>query len=205
MPVRVFTQQEKEALRAKMLDAGFPLLKEYGMTHTSISKITKTASIGVSTFYNFWKTKEEYMTDLISYHREKMIPLLIDSEVLSGKRKLRRNEVKSFFLMLVDENVSIYPHMTLEDEYKLIKSSESFTPDLEKEAVITMKVAQLCEHARKELNIGLIANLTKLLAITAESRAQLHEVAYQETLDAIVEKILDLIFDEGEKRSNAME
>ena len=76
MPVRVFTKEEKEELRSKMLEAGFPLLKEYGMTHT--------------------------------------------------------------------------------------------------------------------------ANLTKLLAITAESKAQLHEVAYSETLDVIVEKILDLIFEEGE-------
>ena len=198
MPVRVFTQQEKEELRARMLDAGFPLLKEYGMTHTSISRITKAASIGVSTFYNFWKTKEEYMTDLIHYHRSKMLLLLIDKDVLSGKRKFRRDEAKRFFLTLVDKDVSIYPHMTLEDEYKLINSSESFIPDLEKETIITKKVADYCEHARADLDVGLIANLTKLLAITAESRPQLHEVAYQDTLNVIVEKILDLIFEECE-------
>ena len=127
-----------------------------------------------------------------------MLPQIIDQDVLSGKRKLRRDEVKNLFLMLVDENVSIYPHMTLEDEYKLIKSSESFIPDLEKETIITKKVADYCKHTRADLDVGLIANLTKLLAITAESRAQLHEVAYQETLNVIVEKILDLIFEEGE-------
>lgn len=71
MPIRVFSQEEREEIRVKMLDAGFPLLKEYGMTHTSISKITKAAGIGVSTFYNFWKTKEAYMTELISYYRKK--------------------------------------------------------------------------------------------------------------------------------------
>ncbi len=49
------------------------------------------------------------------------------------------------------------------------------------------------------LDVGLIANHTKLLAITAESSAQLHEAAYQETLVVIVEKILDLIFEEGEQ------
>ena len=43
MPVRVFSQEEKEQLRIKMLDAGFSLLKEYGMTHTSVSKITGAA------------------------------------------------------------------------------------------------------------------------------------------------------------------
>ena len=199
MPVRVFTKEEKEELRTKMLDAGFPLLKEFGMTHTSISKITEAASIGVSTFYNFWKTKEEYMSELIRYHRAQMLPLLIDKDVLSGKRKLRRDEAKRFFLMLVDENVSIYPHMTLEDEYRLINSSDGFAPNLAKETAITKEVTKYFENVREDLDIGLIANLTKLLAITAESRAQLHEVAYEETLNVIVEKILDLIFEEGEK------
>ena len=198
MPIRVFTQEEKEAIRIKMLDAGFPLLKEYGMTHTSISKITKAASIGVSTFYNFWKTKEEYMTDLIHYHWRKNLPLLVGEDVLSGKRKIRRDEARRFFLMLVDEKVSIYPHMTLEDEYRLIKSSDRETPDLEKETIITKKVAEYCENTREDLDIGLIANLTKLLAITAESRRQLHESAYQETIDVIVDKILDLLFEDGE-------
>ena len=198
MPVRVFTQEEKDELRIKMLDAGFPLLKEYGMTHTSISKITKAASIGVSTFYNFWKTKEEYMTDLIHYHWRKNLPLLVGEDVLSGKRKIRRDEARRFFLMLVDEKVSIYPHMTLEDEYRLIKSSDRETPDLEKETIITKKVAEYCENTREDLDIGLIANLTKLLAITAESRRQLHESAYQETIDVIVDKILDLLFEDGE-------
>ena len=199
MPVRVFTKEEKEELRTKMLDEGFPLLKEFGMTHTSISKITEAASIGVSTFYNFWKTKEEYMTELIRYHRAQMLPLLIDKDVLSGKRKLRRDEAKRFFLMLVDENVSIYPHMTLEDEYRLINSSDGFALNLAKETAITKEVTKYFENVREDLDIGLIANLTKLLAITAESRAQLHEVAYEETLNVIVEKILDLIFEEGEK------
>lgn len=198
MPVRVFTQEEKDELRIKMLDAGFPLLKEYGMTHTSISKITKAASIGVSTFYNFWKTKEEYMTDLIHYHWRKYLPLLVGEDVLSGKRKMRRDEVRRFFLMLFDEKVSIYPHMTLEDEYRLIKSSDRETPDLEKETIITKKVAEYCENTREDLDIGLIANLTKLLAITAESRRQLHESAYQQTIDVIVDKILDLLFEDGE-------
>ena len=195
MPVRVFTQEEKEEIRIKMLDAGFPLLKEYGMTHTSISRITEAASIGVSTFYNFWKTKEDYMADLIRYHRARMLPRFVDADVLSGKRKLRRDEAKSLFLALVDEDVSIYPHMTLEDEYRLIRSSESFAPDLKKETAVTKEVIRYFDKVRAKPDFGLIANLTKLLAITAESRAQLHGKAYQKTLDVIVEAILEQIFE----------
>ena len=196
MPIRVFSQEEREEIRVKMLDAGFPILKEYGMTHTSISKITKAAGIGVSTFYNFWKTKEAYMTELISYYRKKKLPLMVDEEVLSRNRKLSRIEVKKYFQALVDENISIYPHMTLEDEYKLVNSSNSFNPDIEKETTIAKELFSYFENVRDDIDFGLVANLTKILAITAESKAELHEGAYDKTIDKIIDMILDLIFKE---------
>ena len=65
MPKRVFNNDEKDTLRLTMLEAGFPLLKEYGMTHTTISKLTEAAGIAKGTFYHFWKDKEHYMSDLI--------------------------------------------------------------------------------------------------------------------------------------------
>ncbi len=196
MPVRVFSQEEKEQLRIKMLDAGFSLLKEYGMTHTSVSKITGAAQIGVSTFYNFWKTKEEYMTDLIHYHRNKMLHLLIEEDVLIGRRKLNRKDARKLLRAIVDENISIYPHMTLEDEFKLINSSSVYKPDIEKETAVTNMVAKYFENVRHDLDFGLIANLIKILAITAETRPFLHESAYEKTLNAIIDKILDLFFEE---------
>ena len=41
MPTRVFTEEEKSQIKLIMLEAGFPLLKKYGMTQTTISKITE--------------------------------------------------------------------------------------------------------------------------------------------------------------------
>ena len=48
MPVRVFADEERERLRARMLEAGIPLLREYGMTHMSVEKITAAAGIGAT-------------------------------------------------------------------------------------------------------------------------------------------------------------
>ena len=52
MPTHIFTDEEKENLGEQMLEAGFPLLKQYGMTHTSVAKITQAAGIAVGTFYS---------------------------------------------------------------------------------------------------------------------------------------------------------
>lgn len=45
MPDRVFTNEQRDELRTAMLEAGFPLIKEYGVTHTTISKLTNAAGI----------------------------------------------------------------------------------------------------------------------------------------------------------------
>ncbi len=50
MPDRVFTSEQRDELRMVMLETGFPLIKEYGVTHTTISKITDKAGIAKGTF-----------------------------------------------------------------------------------------------------------------------------------------------------------
>lgn len=125
-----------------------------------------------------------------------MLHLLIEEDVLIGRRKLNRKDAKKLLRALVDENISIYPHMTLEDEFKLINSSGVYKPDIEKETAVTNMVAKYFENVRHDLDFGLIANLIKILAITAETRPFLHESAYEKTLNAIIDKILDLFFEE---------
>ena len=44
MPKRVFAEDERNQLKLTMLEEGFPLLKKYGMTHTTISKITDVSA-----------------------------------------------------------------------------------------------------------------------------------------------------------------
>ena len=61
-----------EELRVKMLDAGFELIKQYGMTHASVEKITQAAGLGKSTFYNFFSSKEEFVTGIMEYQRDRV-------------------------------------------------------------------------------------------------------------------------------------
>lgn len=197
MPKRVFEPKEKEQLKLTMLEAGFPLLKEYGMTHATISKITDAAGIAKGTFYHFWNNKEEYMAELIAYHRGKMIPVLISEDVLSGKKKLGKEYARKYLHALVDEEISIYPHLTLEDEAKLFKNTDTFEPDTKKESAIATGLLRYLENVREDVNLLLVANMVKLLVITSESREELHEAVYTETVDTLVDTILNLVFRKG--------
>lgn len=196
MPIRVFSEEEKERLKNKMLEAGFPLLKKYGMTHTSVSKIAEAAEIGTSTFYNFFGSKEEYMAELIVYHRARMMSELVPPDVLCGKRKLGRSDAKSFLFAMIDREQSIYPYMTLEDEALIMQNTGAFAPDIEKETGISDRLFSMLEGVRRDIDAGVTANLVKIFVLAAEARQELHSSAYDKTMDILAETVLDIIFEE---------
>ena len=195
MPKRTFAEGEKDQLRITMLEAGFSLLKQYGMTHTTVAKITNVAGIAKGTFYHFWKNKEEYMAELIIYHRQKMIPVLIGDDVISGRRKLTEDDARIYLHNVVNDEISIYPHLTLEDEVRIFKNTDEFMPDIEKESAITRGLLGYLDNVREDVNIPLIANMSKILVLTSESKEELHKEVYRETIDTLIEAILDLIFE----------
>ncbi len=194
MPDRVFSKEQRDELRTIMLEAGFPLIKEYGVTHTTISRITDAAGIAKGTFYHFWKNKEEYLADLIRYHRQKMLPILIDKDVLAGKRKLGREDARVYFRHLVDKDVSIYANMTLEDESNLFYKTDEFNPDEEKESSIAINLLGMLDGVKPDIDLLLLANMTKILVLTAEARDELHGSVYEKTIDTLIEGILNSIF-----------
>ena len=196
MPDRVFTQEEKEKLRQIMLQAGFPLIKKYGMTHTTVEKIADAAGIAKGTFYHFWKNKEEYIADLIRYHRITTFPKFIGEDVLKGKRKLGREDARAYLRAMVDKEISIYPHLSLADEARLTSKTGSFDPDAKKESAIAAGLLGYLENVRGDVDLLLLANMIKVLVLTAEAKEELHESVYEKTIDTLIDCILDHVFEQ---------
>ena len=196
MPDRVFTVEDKEKLRLVMLEAGFPLIKQYGVLHTTVEKIADAAGIAKGTFYHFWKNKEEYLADLIRYHRVTTIPKIVGEDVLKGKRKLGREEVRSCLRAMVDKEISIYPYMTISDEARLMEKTNDFNPDEKKESAIAAGLLGYLQNVKKDVDLLLLANMVKVLVLTSEARDELHESTYEKTIDALIDCILDQIFED---------
>lgn len=193
MAKRVFTEEERAEYREKMLDAGFDLLKQYGMTHMSVAKITEAAGIGVSTFYNFFSSKEEYVYEVLQYRRRK-IPELIQI-ALNGKEKAGPAETRTYLKMMIDERYSVFPSLTPEDEKRLLEMlPEQARPDLLKETETSIQFFQHMEGIRPDVNIPLVANLIKVYVLAAEGKEMLHQTVYEVTMDRMRDLILYEIF-----------
>ena len=193
MAKRVFTESERAEYREKMLAAGFDLLKQYGMTHMSVAKITEAAGIGVSTFYNFFPSKEAYVYAVIQYRR-RMIPELIQ-KALHGKEKAGPAETRTYLKMMIDEKNSIFPSLSPEDEKRLLDMlPEQARPNLQKETETGKMFFQQMEGVRQDVNFALVANLIKIYVLGAEGRDMLHEAAYEDTMERMRDMILYEIF-----------
>ncbi len=193
MAKRVFTEEERTEYREKMLAAGFDLLKQYGMTHMSVAKITEAAGIGVSTFYNFFPSKEAYVYEVLEYRR-KIIPELIKM-ALNGKEKAGPAETRTYLKFMIDENYSVFPSLTPEDEKRLLEIlPEQARPDLKHETDVAARFMQWMEGVRQDINIGVVANLIKIYVLGAEGRDILHDAAYEETMERMRDVILYEIF-----------
>ena len=195
MPVRVFDTIAREQLRAKMLEAGIPLLREYGMTHMSVEKITAAAGIGKSTFYNFFDSKEAYVCEAIEYKRGDFKAKL--EALLAGREKLTQSEAKAVFKQIIFSEESAYQYLTPEDIVRIrAKVPEAVTPDLNQETAILSAILCRVEGIRAAPDYGVIANLLKIAALAAESRDELHASAYLRTQDALFRLLFSLIFAE---------
>ena len=193
MAKRVFTEEERAEYKEKMLEAGFDLLKQYGMTHMSIAKITEAAGIGVSTFYNFFSSKEAYVYEVVQYRRS-IIPELLRM-ALNGKEKAGPAETRTYLKFMIDENYSIFPSLSPEDEKRLVQMlPEQAAPNMQKELQIANKFMTLMEGIRPDVNMTLVANLIKVYVLAAEGREILHEAAYEETMERMRDLILYEIF-----------
>ena len=201
MSPKIFSITDREELRIKMLDAGFELIKQHGMTHASVEKITQAAGLGKSTFYNFFSSKEEFVTGIMEYQRDRVKQHF--ETLLNGREKMTAAEGKEYLKLIVFSRNSIYQYLTAEDMEKLkqVSSPECTSPDDrlydQREAEIMHGLFDHMEGVRPDLDLHVVANLIKIMAMAKVNRDALHTDALDRTLEHIYGLLYSLIFEEG--------
>ena len=195
MSPKIFSIAEKEQLKEKMFFSGLELLKAHGMTHMSVEKITAAAGIGKSTFYNFFLSKEDFVLQLIEYNRSRFWKAV--AELRGDREKLTAGESRQVLQAIINNNDSVYQYLTPEDEQKLAAASpDKGTADIDEETETLRRLFAVFENVRENVDFAVVSNLLKILALTAENRAMLHESGYQRTQEKLFGLLFDCIFEE---------
>lgn len=196
MAPKIFDLQEREETRIKMLDAGFQLIKSFGMTHASVNKVTQAVGLGKSTFYNFFPSKEMFVYEIILFQRDQMKQEFMT--LLEGREQISVAEAKTFFRKIIFSEDSIYQYLTAEDESKLkAVLPPEYCINPQTESLVMNGLFSHMEGVRKEIDFKVVANLTKIMAIAMLNKGSLHSDALERTLDQIYTLLFSLIFEDG--------
>ena len=181
MAPKKFDWEEREEVRVQMLEAGYDLIRQYGMTHTSVEKVTAAVGLGKSTFYNFFPSKERFVYEMMGYLRAQLMDYF--QQLLDGREKLPIPQANQY--------------LTAEDEEKLraALSPECFL-DAQHESQVMMQLFGRIEGVRADLDEHLVANLLKIMALAQINQAQLHADALERTLQSMYELLFSCIFTE---------
>lgn len=79
-----FSEEDRERIRADLIEAGHDLFARYGFDRTRVSDVTDAAGIGTSTFYQFFDSKEALYLAVLIAERERLFETL-EEEVAAAE------------------------------------------------------------------------------------------------------------------------
>lgn len=193
MTPKIFDMDSREEVRIKMLNAGFQLIKEHGLTHASVSKVMNIVGLGKGTFYHFFESKEKFVYDIILYQRNQM--KIQFEQLLGGRDKMTKEEGKNFFKKIIFSQDSIYQYLTREEMNMIIEQNpEMKYINVERETKLMDTFVKHIEETKDQINWKVANNLLKIMALAEVNKEELHKDVLNETLDKIYELFFQMVF-----------
>ena len=192
MPV-IFDDDKKKKLKIQMLENGFNLIKKYGLKKTSVEDITRISGIAKGTFYNFFKSKEDFVHEIFLFKRDqakKEFQLL-----LNNNGKIERGEFKIYIEMLLFYDYNLFSYLS-EDDIAILKARwpKEYFINADNDKTTSLWILSHIENLSNNCNWKVFANHMKAIAIIQANKESLYIDVYKETIDMLIKVILDYLY-----------
>lgn len=190
----IFTQENKDELYRRMIDAGWRVVVEEGIRAVRVEHIARAAGIAKGTFYHFFESKGAFLFAMLMENRQHGVDEL-EARRIAAARPLTRDELRAWFMFLWRSERNIFRIATADEYAYLVRSipaGRSLAPAVDGRLVRWI-VSDVIE-ARPDVNVHAVENLQKTLALALLNRRLLKEDAIEQVVDALVEASLDELF-----------
>lgn len=190
---QIFDEAGREKVRINLLESGYELIKNHGLKKTSISDIATSAGIATGTFYNFFKTKEEFVYQIVIYKRNQSKNMLFG---LAKKGKIDKKHFKKYLTMLYTSDNNIFEYLS-DSEIAQLKARwpEEYWKNANNEKSTVENMLDILESPRPNIDWKIVGNLFKSMALIGHGREQLYADKYEKTLEIFIDSIVDYIFE----------
>lgn len=183
-----FTEEQRQAIREKLMAVGYELIREIGLKKMKVSIIAERAEIATGTFYHFFESKEAYVMALIEEQGREQEEELFSVLRKNGKLTLKQ-AIRWFRESFRIEN-NILMELTL-DDWVWLKSHRTkdglFSAAHDEQEV--KRYLSYVEGVRPDLDTRVIINFFKTIYAMAENRDTFIAEVFETNVDLIFECI----------------
>lgn len=161
-----FTKEEKDILIEKFYQQGYVLLKKFGYKKLKIIDIASAVGIGTGTFYNFFKSKDEFIIWLINKRKDEAT-----AQFLSLSKKYPNGIPMTIFEQFLFDTISyknIYRCLTQED-YNILQKKYGLLDNRNEKIKENAKFMMSKLATKKSLNNFLLFSETYTIIIIGTS------------------------------------
>ena len=191
---KIFTEENKEELKIKLLDTGFSMLKSGGLSEVNIDKLTEKTFIAKGTFYNLFENKSEFIYHMMIHERDRAKENLLSH--LNNKGKLTKDSLRDYLLWLSAENPNVFAYLTDAEKKRLVSSwSDKYIEDENNDRKTMHTLISLLEHPSKNPDWKLACNYMKLIAVSLTMEKVFIKENYDAMIASLIKNIVDLLCD----------
>ncbi|MCR5200896.1 MAG: TetR/AcrR family transcriptional regulator [Saccharofermentans sp.] len=189
---KIFTDENRDEIRYKLLDKGFKMLKNSGLSAVNIDRLTEQTYIAKGTFYNLFESKSEFMYHMMIHERtrakEKLISYLNDSG------RLTKDSLRDYLKWLSEENPNVFAYLTSAEKKRLISSwSDKYIEDEDNDSKTMHMLISLLESPADDPDWKLACNYMKLIAVSLATRKVFIKENYDVMIDSLIGQIADIL------------
>ena len=189
---KIFTDENRNEIRKKLLDKGFKMLKKGGLSAVNIDKLTEETYIAKGTFYNLFENKSEFMYHMMIHERNRAKEKLLS--YLNEDGKLTRDSLRDYLKWLSTENPNVFAFLTEAEKKRLIASwSDKYIEDESNDSKTMHMLISLLESPTKDPDWKLACKYMKLIAISLATRKVFIKENYNAMISSLIEQILNLL------------
>lgn len=184
---RIFSDDDRELIREKMLKAGIMMLEHKRYKNISVEEIAVEVGVAKGTFYNFFPSKEIYFYEIMQYIK---VQNRVKLRALCGN--VSAAEISDCVFDRYMNTKTVYDYFTVEEMKQIMRR----LPDGDNENDSTEFAEELCSHidnakGKPETIVGMF----NILAIAASNRSLLDPAVYSSALrvfsDALAKYVLE--------------
>ncbi len=191
---KIFTDENRNEIRLKLLDKGFKMLKKGGLSAVNIDKLTEDTYIAKGTFYNLFENKSEFMYHMMIHERTRAKEKLLS--YLNSSGKLTRDSLRVYLKWLSAENPNVFAFLTDAEKKRLVSSwSDKYIEDADNDSKTMHMLISLLESPAQDPDWMLACNYMKLIAVSLATEKVFIKENYGDMIDSLIGQIVNMLCD----------